>query len=193
MPDSNDGFLMPAATERAWAAGFFDGEGHIRATPSAARATGIRMNIPQKNPAALERFRDAVGGFGQISRRTTGHYAGKYAIYVWNLSKMEHVQLAVALLSPYLCQPKRDQIRKAFKDWHAYRDLRPWGFTVAQKFSDQQFAEIRAELDAGRGVRGTQAAIARRYGISASYLSTLANGKAPRRLPGSPLAGRCSP
>jgi hypothetical protein len=56
--------------ERAWAAGFFDGEGcvSVRRDKSIKHLSGRYpvLSINQTDPKVLERFQNAVGGIGNI-------------------------------------------------------------------------------------------------------------------------------
>ncbi len=94
----------------AWAAGFFDGEGHTntktRKNPS--------LSIAQVDVRLLQRFQRAVLDLGHIN----GPY--KYTPrqqphYQWNTHKREHVQAVIVMLWEWLGQYKRDQAMKALQ------------------------------------------------------------------------------
>jgi hypothetical protein len=88
-------------TEIAWAAGFFDGEGHV-----GEHGHGIVINIAQKQLEPLYRFRKAVG-----CRAMIGHHAND----AWqiNIGGLREVVAVLDTLWPYLCEPKRQQALRA--------------------------------------------------------------------------------
>src|SRR5271165_4183254 len=49
-------------TERAWAAGFFEGEGHVQITFSKSTLGGLSLEIQQVDPAPLEWLHERWGG-----------------------------------------------------------------------------------------------------------------------------------
>jgi hypothetical protein len=92
------------ATEIAWAAGFFDGEGHIyfhRGQSSSA----VRLRVRQREPELLLRFQRAVGGYGRIYREKSGIYS--FECEGWRAYEI------VNALWPYLGSHKRTQYERA--------------------------------------------------------------------------------
>lgn len=163
--------ILPADTERAWAAGFFDGEGHARLVQSRWPS----LTVTQKDTRPLERFRAAMGGFGSITRRRDGIYENRYVIHDWTVGSLEQVQFCVCLLWPYLCQPKREQIAAVLTARAAYRDTWPAGLQrPGAKLTVSQVSEIQALLSSG-GI--SQAEIARRYGVNQTVISRIKLGK----------------
>jgi hypothetical protein len=102
-------------TERAWAAGFFDGEGHICARYTKhVRADGvhhyrrIEVQITQIHPDVLFRFKEAVG-VGQVH----GPYAAKgrrNPAYKFGVGGLPAVTQIVEAIFPYLSPVKRKQV-----------------------------------------------------------------------------------
>lgn len=96
--------------ELAWAAGFFDGEGHTGLQSKSQKYRYLRLTVGQTEPTTLERFQKAVG-YGNI----TGPYPRKGTrkdVWVWQTtSKKAHE--ALNRLLPYLSGPKREQARLA--------------------------------------------------------------------------------
>lgn len=105
-----------SALELSWAAGFWDGEGCT--TGSLDRRAAIRnprqriqMQVSQSEEAGLQvlqRFQRAVGGLGHV----LGPYTTKLGhkpVYRWNTQGFETVQAIIAMLWPYLSEPKRAQ------------------------------------------------------------------------------------
>lgn len=105
--------VFPSDTDRAWAAGFFDGEGCFRANRGPLTRAGVhryypRATLSQKWPALVHRFRDIVG-VGTINyspARPTSSQA-----YIWQCSHQAELARVVELLWPWLGEQKRG-------DWH---------------------------------------------------------------------------
>lgn len=100
--------------ELAWAAGFFDGEGSCCIKTIIEKGSIVRtrkyvdLSVSQVALSPLYRFQKAIGGTGKI-------YTNRPTPY-WRSSKHEVVQAAVAMLWPFLCMPKRNQIIRTFKE-----------------------------------------------------------------------------
>ncbi len=94
--------------ELAWAAGFFDGEGHV-----GLASRGLRASLTQCDPRPLHRFRAAVLGLGSISGplRVKGHDNWSPR-WTWCTQNFEGVQATVAMLWTFLSEPKRDQAHR---------------------------------------------------------------------------------
>lgn len=93
--------------ELAWAAGFFDGEGHVRG--KGGTITKSEMQVGQKTVGCLERLQRALGNIGYIG----GPYHKEYPVYFWYLTKTSDVDKALTALWPFLSEPKRNQAIKA--------------------------------------------------------------------------------
>jgi hypothetical protein len=94
--------------ELAWAAGFFDGEGHVRSKKD-ANGRRAEMQVAQKTRECLERLQKAIGGVGTIG----GPYHSRNPVYFWYLTKTPEVDRVLTILWPYLSGPKRTQAEKA--------------------------------------------------------------------------------
>lgn len=104
---------MGSSTERAWAAGFYDGEGSTGVT---SRTSGrytyryLQVSVAQKDRRPLDRFVAAIG-----PANVRGPYTGKQKLggptyqVTYTGSRAED---AIALLWPYLSEPKREQIER---------------------------------------------------------------------------------
>lgn len=99
---------MSRETELAWAAGFFDGEGHVRAKKD-ANLRRSELQVAQKTTECLERLKIAVGSVGTIG----GPYHTPNPVYFWYLTKTSEVDRVLTELWPYLSNPKRTQAEKA--------------------------------------------------------------------------------
>lgn len=89
---------MSIETERAWAAGFFDGEGTTFVNNTLA------LTVAQKDQRPLFRFQVAMGGLGQVR----GPYREKCPISRFQ-SYGGDAQRCLMLIWPYLCEPKKHQ------------------------------------------------------------------------------------
>jgi hypothetical protein len=107
--------------ERAWAAGFFDGEGYVGYTfrsNGTKRYRRIDVQVTQIDPEVLERFRKAVG---------TGRVYGPYhsarrinPMWKYGIGSVEGVMHVLEVLRPYLCSIKTKQAEEAirsFQEW----------------------------------------------------------------------------
>ena len=110
------------ASELAWVAGFFDGEGYIGAGGSPGKRT-IEMSIAQAGtaglPATLTRVALVVGVGRLRGPRMLANPWSKLPQYVWCAKSFEDVQFAVALLWPWLGPVKRAQAREALLRYRA--------------------------------------------------------------------------
>jgi hypothetical protein len=98
---------MSTESELAWAAGFFDGEGHSRSRDS--KKSVYVIQVSQKQTDCLRRLQNAVGGLGTIR----GPYRTKYPIYFWDVCKTSEADTVMNMLWPYLSKYKKEQALKA--------------------------------------------------------------------------------
>lgn len=104
---------MSLETEKAWAAGLFDGEGstclHGRARADGKRP-GIRMVLSQKDtgPELLLRLQAALGGVGKVLER-----GDRPGVWVWRCQDRPGCTEALNRMWPYLSSPKKSQAKKA--------------------------------------------------------------------------------
>lgn len=100
--------------ELAWAAGFFDGEGHIRTT-TPAKFKQLVATIGHTDLELLRRFQKAVLGLGNI----TGPYIrdSQYKnVYSWRTSNFEHGQAIISLLWKFLGNYRKEQALQALEE-----------------------------------------------------------------------------
>jgi hypothetical protein len=119
VPDCQIEFIQ---TELAWAAGFFDGEGTITAFIDKAgknyKYSVIKLQVRQVDKRPLERFIKAVGIknnwiYGPYTRPGVGQ-----RIYTIQFATFERVQACVAILWKYLSEPKKEQYKRALKEYY---------------------------------------------------------------------------
>ncbi len=113
-------FTMPTLSERAWAAGFFDGEGcfAVKArSPKDGKATQVQMVVTQCDDGEfhLKRFQKAVGGLGYI-RADKPHGTNKKAPWRWYANRLNEVQMVMAALWPHLGPTKMNKITSVMSE-----------------------------------------------------------------------------
>lgn len=111
------------ALERAWAAGFFDGEGWTGLVRGGARKKGprwyrIRASISQKgdggaSAVVLSRFHRAAGTVGNIGPH------GEVGAFKWLADDLTAVVRVLGILEPRLGRVKRAQARSAIEAFEA--------------------------------------------------------------------------
>ena len=104
--------------ELAWAAGFFDGEGHTHL--SNGYQLTIAISQSSSNRAVLERFRNAIGGFGRINKGGVNHRYKQKPLERFCTSSPEIVQAIIAMLWKWLDSAKRNQARCALLGYRDY-------------------------------------------------------------------------
>lgn len=114
--------LSKPETERAWAAGFFDGEGTTIFVEVNAGAR-LMMSVGQVDRRNLTRFQTTVDGLGRIG--SPRHYPHRQPYSSW-VAYNKAALRALALLDDFLGPAKRAQ---AFEAVHRYiyRPVRPPG------------------------------------------------------------------
>ena len=102
-------------TELAWAAGFFDGEGHSStATKCRNKYTRrFRVAITQTHRDVLDRFRDALGCLGVV-RGPYGPYSGHSPFWTYATDAAADSIAVMTHLYPFLSKVKREQFDTAF-------------------------------------------------------------------------------
>lgn len=93
------------ATELAWAAGLFDGEGWISVNE---KQKALEIGIGQKGRTVLERFKAAVG-VGSVYEESSDFRT----FHSYRVTGAKNQLRVLELIWPYLSEPKRDQARRA--------------------------------------------------------------------------------
>lgn len=98
----------------AWAAGFFDGEGHTgRATHGRKRPI---VTITQVDRRVLDRFRAAVG-VGRVYGPYTRVLGNRQPVFNFQTTTFEQTQAIVAQLWGRLSRPKQEQAARALRGY----------------------------------------------------------------------------
>ncbi len=100
------------ATEFAWAAGFFDGEGTTHASRTGPYCQ-LFVSVQQSEVTTLERLRAAlgVGHIYPLAHRPNG--LAKKPQFRWQAGRRAEAMFALGLMWPYLSEPKREQANRA--------------------------------------------------------------------------------
>jgi len=114
----------PRDTERAWGAGFFDGEGSVGVGGNRNRlGRQPWMEIPQSNaqgaPDSLVRFRALVGCGSITGPHPPRNPWARLPGYRWELGGHGKVEMVAGILWPWLGSDKRSQIEWALSLVHA--------------------------------------------------------------------------
>lgn len=121
--------MLIADTDRAWAAGLFDGEGSACTFRGNWNLEGkarvyARCSLGQKDPRVLNKF-FAIVGVGQIQERS----ANGQPFYEWSTNSLEGVAYIQNILFPYLGEVKTLQIQSAINKTTVVSGLKQEKFT----------------------------------------------------------------
>jgi hypothetical protein len=98
-----------ALAERAWAAGFFDGEGHASARVSGGQ---FHCSIDQVDVINLERFR-AVVGVGRITEVKRTRNGQVKRLHQWSVTNQRDLEAVVKEIGIFLTPAKSIQLARA--------------------------------------------------------------------------------
>ena len=119
---------MTSQTELAWAAGFFDGEGHISLRNSGKGFKRIAVQAAQIDRQVLDRFQKAVG-VGHVYGPYTPKAKTRKPYFGWQTTGgLEQAQHAIAMLWNWLSPVKKAQGKKALllaKEYYSRPRLKP--------------------------------------------------------------------
>lgn len=95
---------MISQIDRAWAAGFFEGEGSFYPNWNKLRRDGTNTfrthaSLSQKDKGLLERFQRAVGGLGGITK-----HGGTTGVFQWKTNRFGQAGIVLEILRPWLSQ-----------------------------------------------------------------------------------------
>lgn len=119
---------MRTDVELAWAAGLFDGEGHIsaRRVKVKPREDGVerygrrlQFRITQKYPEVLERFKASVG-LGKIYKQERTHHGAYGPIYTYVIYGRAQIHEVCTLILPWVSPVKHRQITEALAQFDAW-------------------------------------------------------------------------
>jgi hypothetical protein len=106
--------------ELAWAAGFFDGEGSVRAKwmprrkPTHNPTRGIHAIVGQRDRHVLDRFQAAVG-FGKVYGPYFTQTRDGAPMYRWETGSRDNVNAVALLLWRWLSPVKQQQFEDSFE------------------------------------------------------------------------------
>jgi hypothetical protein len=92
----------------AWAAGFFDGEWSFMVVRNDG-SHSPRLTVGQTDPRPLYRFMAVFNGIGNVRGPYTRVKANHSPIWYYSVDGFEKVQALMAMMWPFLCEPKKQQ------------------------------------------------------------------------------------
>lgn len=134
--------------ELAWAAGFYDGEGHISHTTRTTPKDYIKIAVAQSGevcPPVLLKFQKIVGMghiFGPYTRKTKG--LTKKSFWTWQIADFEHCQAVIAMLWLQLSDYKKEQARIALGKYRAKElknQIKEFGYEDPEELRRQRMLE----------------------------------------------------
>jgi len=101
-----------ATADTAWAAGFWDGEGH--GSVREQRNGEFNCSVDQQDRINLERFQNALDGLGRIGprRRRKSKTGKRQLIYTWAVTNQPDVTKLWNAIGSFLTTAKRDQFAR---------------------------------------------------------------------------------
>lgn len=114
---------IPDREELAWAAGFFDGEGCINVSVSnrtkVADYKALRITVSQVNRQPLDRLKKTLN-MGKVRGPSKQKKGNSKPIYCFTITNFAQCQAAIAMLWPWLSEPKRAQATEKLKEMKKY-------------------------------------------------------------------------
>ena len=162
---------IPSREDRAWAAGFFDGEGCF------PRTRFFQAVVVQADIRPIERFY-RIFPFGRVYKRPpSAQGLGNKTNWQWAASNFEHAQLFLCLIWEFLSEPKREQAVRAAEFSRSER-LR-YATSRAKnpvRLTPDDVRLIRSTLTPD-APRGTARRLAEKIGVCEALISQVKRGK----------------
>ena len=129
---------LESQPDRAWAAGFFDGEGCLHT----GQNRSLNISIKQKEPLLLLRFKEVVGGIGYIRAPSPSTPCWNYTV-----GRAEDVYAVMLVLWPHLGPIKRRQALVRLQPYSQDRNL-AWSLPadIEQDWPDSEIPDKHAKL-----------------------------------------------
>lgn len=107
----------PNREELAWAAGFFDGEGHVSFNhrKNTRSKGGLRFTVAQADRAVLDRMQRALG-IGRVKGPYGPYKTQTKPFWIYMVGSFEEVQAAIAMMWSFLSPVKRAQAKVALQE-----------------------------------------------------------------------------
>jgi hypothetical protein len=102
--------------ELAWAAGFFDGEGHIRYQKGSLQLAVAQVTKDGTTPFVLLHLQKALGR-GHVTGPYKGQKANHHSSYQFTISNFEYTQAAICFMWKWLGPIKKSQAKKVLTTW----------------------------------------------------------------------------
>lgn len=99
-----------------WFAGFFDGDGNIRATGKKRRTFVLSVTQSQDNKGEMitKKLEETFGGHARTYRDTHKDGFKRRALWTWDLAKRSEVLKTLILIEPYLWV-KKEKVQEYIK------------------------------------------------------------------------------
>ena len=144
--------------ELAWAAGFFDGEGHAGLTPNKVPV----LTVANTDEALLQRFHAAVLGLGKLYGPYSRHKKNHKDYWKWQITNFEHAQAVAALLWSFLGAYKKNRYAEAVEVF-VTKPHKPTNWPKEFCRCGHSMKDARISLDGSRQCRTCKQAYERAY------------------------------
>lgn len=112
---------IPSKEQVIWAAGFFDGEGHVRVSARITKS-GQGTNLCPDLCVAQKRLEPLLRLQGPFEAGAISPPAQHSGVSYWRVHGFEKVQAIMASLWAWLSPHKREQFARVFIEMRAYND-----------------------------------------------------------------------
>ncbi len=120
-----------STTNKAWAAGFFDGEG-CTSISRKGRNKQIQMYVSQSaDTTLLDKFQQTVG-IGRVLGPYRPSNPRAKDKYTWHASKLSDTLIVMRMLWPYLGTSKKQQFIRAYREIRKYKRSLLTRYTMAK-------------------------------------------------------------
>jgi hypothetical protein len=101
--------IAPSATELAWAAGLFEGEGCLSSSPRGKRRNGVQLRLGSTDLDVVQRFAEVVAcGTIQPPRKWSGEHRKHWKpLHDWCLYDAASVAYVIEMLLPWFGERRR--------------------------------------------------------------------------------------
>lgn len=102
--------MTSSNTERAWAAGLFEGEGWI----TDRNANGVQLGLGMTDLDVVSRFSE-IAGYGNVRQKLDSRSDAYKIMYVWEAKKTNEVIRILSFMLPYLGERRKSRAMMALR------------------------------------------------------------------------------